>query len=113
MRLSRRTCEVTFSTLTGWGSRNESDQDWFSFWPLGDIVRASDEYRDQFIEDQSSYFVFADHSICLPAYAIQLSHRETGPAIEVIAIWSDLRQYRTAIVARSFRLFVDRYLAGG
>jgi SMI1 / KNR4 family (SUKH-1) len=96
--------------VDGTGSRSESDSDWFSFWPLGDIVRASDEYQDQFIEDQSSYFIFADHSICLPAYAIQLSRSDTDPN-RVIAIWADLRQYSTANVAWSFSEFLDRYLA--
>jgi hypothetical protein len=96
--------------IDGMGSRDESDHDWFSFWALGEIVRASDEHEDQFIEDQSSYFLFADHSICLPAYAIRMTTSGTGPH-PVIAIYSDRREYSTSCVARSFSEFVERYLA--
>lgn len=99
-----------FLRVNGMGSRSESDDDWFSFWPIEDVVRASEEYEDQFIEDQASYFVFADHSICLPAYAIRLASSESF-LHPVIAIYSDQREYRTSIVARSFSEFVERYLS--
>src|SRR5437763_1406329 len=55
-----------FLHLDGMGSKYESDHSFFSFWPLGQIVRASQEFEDRFIEDQSSYFLFADHSFSLP-----------------------------------------------
>ena len=96
--------------VDGMGTRGESDGDWFSFWPLAEIVPASDEYEDPFIDGQASYFVFADHSICLPAYAIRLTPSEAGPHT-VIAIYSDNRQYSTEVVARSFAEFIERYLA--
>src|SRR5215204_2487527 len=61
-----------FLQVDGMGSRSEFDDDFFSLWPLGEVVRASDEFDDPFIDDQPSYFLFADHSIRLPAYAIRL-----------------------------------------
>jgi hypothetical protein len=96
--------------VDGMGTRGESDGDWFSFWPLTEIVPASDEYEDPFIDSQASYFVFADHSVCLPAYAIRLTRSGAGPHI-VIAIYSDNREYSTEVVARSFAEFIERYLA--
>jgi hypothetical protein len=97
--------------VDGTGSRSESDYDWFSFWPLGEIVRASDQYdEEQLVEDQSSYFVFADHSICLPAYAIRLTPSGGGPN-PVIAITGHRGNYSTSVVARSFGEFIERYLA--
>lgn len=99
-----------FLRVDGMGSRDVSDDDWFSFWSLEEIVQASDEYLDQFIEEQSSYFVFADHSICLPAYAIRLTPDGTGPH-RVIAIYSDRREYSISVVAHSFSEFAERYLA--
>ncbi|MFI5460245.1 MAG: SMI1/KNR4 family protein [Isosphaerales bacterium] len=100
-----------FLEIDGMGSRDESDDDWFSFWPLKEVVQCSDEYPEpfRFIEEQSAYFVFADHSICLPAYAIRLTPSGTD-SHKVIAIESDSREYSTSVVALSFSEFVERYL---
>jgi hypothetical protein len=68
-----------FLHVDGMGSRYESDHNFFSFWPLGEVLRAGEYYEDRFVEEQSSYFLFADHSICLPAYAIRLTPSGTGP----------------------------------
>jgi hypothetical protein len=86
------------------------DKDFFRFWPLQEVVRMSDAYEDLPIEDPSSFFIFADHSICLPAYAIRLTaSRTTGH--EVIAIESNRRDgYSVSVVAYSFSEFVERYL---
>jgi len=100
-----------FLEIDGMGSRDESnDDDWFSFWRLAEVKQCSDMYTDRFIEDQSAYFVFADHSICLPAYAIRLTPSGTDSR-QVIAIESDQREYSTSVVALSFSEFVERYLA--
>jgi hypothetical protein len=62
------------------------------------------------VDDLSSFFIFADHSICLPAYAIRLTASRTA-SHRVIAIESDQSGgYSASVVARSFSEFVDRYL---
>jgi len=87
------------------------DDDFFSFWPLGIVERATTRYLDCFLEDQASYFIFADHSIALPDYAILLTP-DGKLDTSVLAVCSDLRQYNTSPVADSFTEFVERYLAG-
>jgi hypothetical protein len=99
-----------FLDTNGIGSRDQYDSDLFCFWPLEEVVRCDDEFPDRFIEDQPAYFVFADHSICLHAYAIRLTSSGTEPN-PVIALVSDQRKYSTTIVARSFSEFAERYLA--
>lgn len=97
-----------FSHVDGMGSRGMSDDDWFSFWPLAEVLRASDD-SEPFIEDQSSYYLFADHSLCLPTYAIRLNPSGTGPN-PVIAIFWHNGVYTSGVVARSFSQFVEKYL---
>jgi SMI1/KNR4 family protein SUKH-1 len=99
-----------FLDTNGMGSRDVYDSDVFCFWPLEEVVGCNDEFSDRFIDDQSAYFVFADHAICAPAYAIRLTPSGAGPNL-VIAIFSDQREYSTAIVAGSFGEFAERYLA--
>jgi hypothetical protein len=86
------------------------DNDLFRFWPLQEVARASDAYENLSIEDRSSFFIFADHSICLPAYAVRLTASGTD-CHQVLAIQSEQKGgYSTSVVARSFSEFVDRYL---
>jgi hypothetical protein len=99
-----------FLRVNGMGSSSGLDHDLFNFWPLDEVVPACDHYPDQFIEDQASYFVFADHSIALPDYAIRLTASEAS-LHPVVAIYSDQRKYSTSMVARSFSEFVERYLS--
>ncbi len=62
------------------------------------------------LEDRSSYFVIADHSIWLPAFAIRLTPSAIGPH-PVIAIETDEKGgYGSTVVAGSFTEFVERYL---
>ncbi len=101
-----------FLEINGMGSRDQLDNDVFCFWPLEEVTNCNDEFLDRFMEDQSAYFVFADHSICLPAFAIRLNSSGTG-SHPVIAIYSDNREYSTSPIALSFSEFVELYLAGG
>ena len=98
-----------FLRINGMGSRNEVDDDFFSFGPSEDVVPASEISEEEFIEDRSSNFVFADHSIELFSFAIHLGSSESF-FHPVIAIHSDPGEYRTSMVARSFSEFVERYL---
>jgi cell wall assembly regulator SMI1 len=85
------------------------DQDLFNFYPLSEVESISD--LEIMIEDKSSYFVIADHSIWLPAFAIRLAPSATGPH-PVIAIETDNKGgYGSTVVANSFSEFVERYLS--
>jgi hypothetical protein len=87
------------------------DDDLFRFWPLQEVQRMSDSqrYEDLKIADRFSYFIFADHSVVLPAYAIRLDSVRTG-AHTVIAYEGG--QHEASIVALSFSEFAERYLNG-
>lgn len=86
------------------------DEDSFCFWPLDRVERVSERYVDNFLMDQVCYFAFADHLISLPSYSIHLSAQGRKDSL-VLAIYSDNRNYETAVVADSFSEFVERYLA--
>jgi hypothetical protein len=97
-----------FMLMDGMGSRSEVDDDFFSFWPLSDMVPVSiSECGEIPMTNKDNYFIFADHSIGMPFYAINL--RE-GPNI-VRALFLDLMEPQPSVVAMSFSEFVSRYLA--
>lgn len=98
-----------FLKVDGMGTYEGFDDDLFVFWPFDRVCRVSDDYADEFMEEQESYFLFADHSIYLPAFAIRLAPLAALPNT-VVAIIGDRREYHTSIVARSFTEFVERYL---
>ncbi len=57
------------------------------------------------------YFVFADHSIWLTAFAIRLT--PSGSDFhQVIATWTRQTEYPAPVIALSFSEFVEHYLAG-
>ena len=87
-----------------------SFDDKFLFWPLAEVERASDWYRDQFMKDQASFFVFADFLLLSRTYAIQLIP-QGGQKSLVIGISSFDRKYEVKIMADSFSEFAERYLA--
>jgi hypothetical protein len=94
-----------YLTVDGMGTRNRMDEDLFTFWPLDDVAPASSELGDDVMDDASSFFVFADYSICVSCFAIRLS--SSGTDEPVVSIWSDIKQY---VAATSFADFVERYL---
>ncbi len=98
-----------FLHVDGMGEPFQWDQDLFNFRPLSEVESISD--LEIVLEDRSSYFVIADHSIWLPAFAIRLTPSATGPH-PVIAIESDNKEgYGSTLVAESFGEFVERYLS--
>ena len=97
-----------FLHVDGMGEPFKWDTDLFNFRPLSEVESIGD--RQIVLEDKSSYFVIADHSIWLPAFAIRLTPSGTGPH-PVIAIESDENGgYGQSIVAHSFSEFAERYL---
>jgi hypothetical protein len=87
------------------------DDDLFRFWPLEELVCVAESYANLPIQDPTSFFIFADHSVMLPAFAIHL-YPAAADANEVIAFLRHAgnAQYSASVVARSFVEFVESYL---
>jgi cell wall assembly regulator SMI1 len=99
-----------FLHVDGMGEPFQWDDDLFNFRPLSQVESIRD--LEIALEDRSWYFVFADHSIWLPAYAIRLAPSRTD-SHPVIAIEFDpcQKEYEASVVALSFSEFVERYLS--
>lgn len=95
--------------INGMGKPDVYDTNFFSFWPLESVERLEHftDFRKEIIA-YKNFFVFADHSICLPCYAIQLSADGEG-SHPVISMFTDT-QLRISVVANSFNNFIERYL---
>jgi len=98
-----------FLEVDGMGEPYRWDDDLFNFCPLSEVKPIGDP--DQVLEEQSRYFVFADYSLWLPAFAIRLTPSGTD-SHPVIAIGTDERVSSAPVVALSFTEFVEHYLAG-
>jgi hypothetical protein len=101
-----------FLKVDGMGEPFQWDDDLFNFRPLHAVESISDLEMAFGLEDRSWYFIFADHSILLPAYAIRLapSRVDSHPVI-AIEFEPGSREYEVVeVVARSFSQFVERYL---
>jgi SMI1 / KNR4 family (SUKH-1) len=97
-----------FLHVDGMGEPFTWDEDLFNFRPLSEVESISD--LEIVLDDRSSYFVIADHSIWLPAFAIRLTPSATGPH-PVIAVETDSKGgYGSTVVAGSFSEFAERYL---
>jgi hypothetical protein len=98
-----------FLHADGMGEPFQWDDDLFHFCPLSEVQQLGDV--EIALKDKSWYFVFADHSLWLPAYAIRLTPSVTD-CHQVIAVQTDREGgYEASIVAHSFSKFVERYLA--
>jgi cell wall assembly regulator SMI1 len=104
-----------FSTVDGMDSVHEEnrfglDKDHFRFWPLREVERVTEYYsRTRSLKDASSFFVFADHLIDAPSFAIRLTPEPSG-GNPVIMILSDRGRPKAMKVADSFSEFVGKYL---
>src|SRR5438552_2893117 len=66
-------CEY-LEVVNGTGRYAEMDNNLFCFWSIDEFKALNEEYPDAtWFEDPTSYFLFADHSINCPSYAIRLS----------------------------------------
>jgi hypothetical protein len=98
----------------GWSGRESCwmDRDLFTFWSLKDFICCGDgRYLEADVAEPHSYYLFADHSIILPAFAIRITPKRDKDNI-VLATTCDNRQYHTWVVADSFTEFVEMYLSG-
>jgi hypothetical protein len=89
------------------------DADLFRFWPLQEVwaIRDDRAYDDLNVVDRNSYFIFADHSILLPAYAIRLDTNRRGDHPVIAFSWDGYKKrHDVSNVAHSFSEFVEKYL---
>lgn len=100
-----------FSAVNGMGELNIIDNDWFHFWQIEDVttIAAFVPDRSTLFQDAERYFIFADHSISLPSYAIRLS---SNPADEnpVASVFTDRGALQVEDFFGSFTEFVTQYL---
>ena len=100
-----------FSTVNGMGERGTWDSLLFSFWCLQDVVTIADDVPDRAAKFQESnrYFMFADHSIALPTFAIRLSPNTAEPN-PIAAVITDFGALDVENVFESFTEFIAVYL---
>jgi hypothetical protein len=100
-----------FLTVNGMGPLNIVDDDLFNFLPLQDVVTIAEQLPDRCSKfaEAPNYFIFADHSIALPSYAIRLSSnvRDANP---VASVFSDFGNLEVEVFFNSFSDFVNHYL---
>ena len=100
-----------FLMIDGMGERHTCDSDFFGFWRFQDLITIADDLPDRSdIFDQShDYFMFADHSISLPTFAIRLSNEKSTPT-PVAGVYSDFGALDVEDFFESFTDFVSVYL---
>ena len=100
-----------FTAVDGMGERHTSDNGFFGFWRFQDLVSISDDLPDRAksFEHSHRYFLFADHSISLPAFAIRLSDDRAAPT-PVARVFSDFGALDVEDFFDSFTDFVNVYL---
>lgn len=101
-----------FLAVNGMGPRQTIyDNDFFSFWPLQDVITIAEDLPDRCSKfaESPAYFMFADHSISLPTYAIRLSSNPCD-ANPVASVYSDFGAFAVEDFFHSFTDFVSHYL---
>ena len=95
----------------GFRDRYEIDSNAFSFWKLTDLTSIGREFSNRIGDriELTRYFMFADHSIGLPTYAIRLN--ESGGEVSPVAtVYSDFGHLDVEDSFDSFTMFIRRYL---
>jgi hypothetical protein len=100
-----RACFLHVNGMTAW------DEDLFRFFPLEEVECLAQFWPGIPIRNASAVFLFADHSIILPGYAIRLDAANRIEN-EVIAVFQKqgMDGFEISVVALSFSEFVERYL---
>jgi hypothetical protein len=102
---------IYFLAVNGMGVFGTCDNDWFSFWPLEGVITIFERLpnRSSPLADASRCFMFSDHSIGLPTYAIRLSADCAEPN-PVMTVFSDSGAFEVTVAFDSFSDFVNQYL---
>ena len=97
--------------VNGMGEPFVCDDNMFSFWPIQQIESIVDHFPDRTIgvRDAQRYFMFADHSISLPTYAIKLSNDKSAPT-PIATVFFDFGAFDLEDFCDSFTEFVKLYL---
>ena len=100
-----------FSAINGMGELGTTDDDLFCFFRLQDLASIADRVPDRAsrFHDAHRYFIFADHSISLPSYAIRL-HSGDSDANPVASVYTDGGALEVEDFFESFSDFVRHYL---
>ena len=100
-----------FAVVDGMGERHTCDSGFFGFWRFQDLVSIADDLPDraESFGQSHCYFMFADHSISLPTFAIRLSDDRAAPT-PVAGIFSDFGALDVENFFDSFTDFVNAYL---
>jgi hypothetical protein len=100
-----------FLAVNGMGERGTSDEDFFSFWPLEELITIAVDLPDRSsrFPESSQYFEFADHSISLPTFAIRLSADPAEPNT-VASVYADFGALEVQAFFSSFTDFIEHYL---
>jgi hypothetical protein len=102
-----------FAVVNGTGQYSYVDDNGFCFWSLEEMKPLSEQWPgESFVQGPDSCFLFADHLIWCPAYAIRLSPKSAADG-EVLAIYSDNMKFDAHRVVNSFTQFVEEYFAHG
>jgi hypothetical protein len=83
------------------------DHEFFSFWPLELVRPLNQDFPEAGVAEHESFFLFADHSIWAPVFAIKLSRDRTVTNV-VINLFQGGGIDRE--VSNSFSEFVEDYL---
>ena len=100
-----------FLTVNGMGELGTSDNDFFSFWAIQDLKTVAEDLpnRTARFADAARYYMFADHSIGLPTYAIRLSENPQDET-PVASVFADRGSFGIETFFGSFTEFVNGYL---
>jgi hypothetical protein len=100
-----------FLSVDGMGEKGTYDEDFFSFWQLSDVISIAEMLPDRCVRfgDAHRYFIFADHSINLPGYAIRLSS-DPADVNPVASVFFDFGALEVEDFFESFTDFVSQYL---
>ncbi len=99
------------STVDGMDGVGTTDDDLFSFFSLSDFQTIAERAPDRAakLEDAHRYFIFADHSIALPSFAIRLTE-DSKAGCPIASVYTDAGTLEVEDIFDSFTDFVRSYL---
>ena len=102
-----------FLKLNGLDTNAFVDDDLYSFWQLRNVVPIAEWVPDRshLFFESDKYFLFADHFISCPGFAIRLTSDSTEQN-RIARVYSDFPKLEVQDFADSFTHFIDLYLTG-